>query len=117
MNTKELGDHGEALVCAHLRDQGFTILKTNWRTPFGQVDILAQRGDTEHIVEVKTSRQAIHHDQALSLRTPQLKRLSRVASWRCQQLKGRLGVSLDLVLVSLSPYGETDIRHFENITL
>ena len=51
---KVLGRKGEKLVVEYLKKAGCKILKTNYRTPFGEADIIAQDGDEIAFVEVKT---------------------------------------------------------------
>lgn len=41
---------------AHLEQQGFRIVSRDWRCRIGQVDILAEDGDTLVLVEVKARR-------------------------------------------------------------
>ena len=54
LDTTLLGQKGEALTATYLKEQGFTILSTNYRTKRGEVDIIAQKGDVIAFVEVKT---------------------------------------------------------------
>jgi putative endonuclease len=51
-----VGHAGEAAALDHLKAQGFKILARDWRSPLGQVDILAEDGDTLVLVEVKARR-------------------------------------------------------------
>lgn len=51
---KRLGASGEKLAVKHLKKQGWKILETNLRTPFGEIDIIAKRGDVLSFCEVKT---------------------------------------------------------------
>ena len=51
---KLLGKKGERLVAKYLKKQGFTIIKRNYKTPFGEADIIAKDGDEMVFVEVKT---------------------------------------------------------------
>ncbi len=53
-NRSELGHKGEELACAYLQERGFRILKRNWRSGHKEIDIIAQKGDILHFVEVKT---------------------------------------------------------------
>lgn len=53
VHKKLLGKKSEKLVVSYLKKQGFTIVKTNYRTPFGEADIIAQDGDELAFVEVK----------------------------------------------------------------
>jgi putative endonuclease len=50
----DLGKHGELLAVAFLRENGYKILETNWAFQKAEVDIIAQKGNTLAIVEVKT---------------------------------------------------------------
>ncbi len=52
-----LGDRGEREAARYLRRQGFRILVQGYRTPRGEVDLIARDGDTLVFVEVKTRRQ------------------------------------------------------------
>jgi putative endonuclease len=49
-----LGIQGEHVAIAFLKLKGYDILHTRYRTPYGEIDIIAQEGDTIVCVEVKT---------------------------------------------------------------
>ncbi len=51
---KILGRKGEKQVEAYLKKQGCKILKRNYRTPFGEADLVIEDGDEIAFVEVKT---------------------------------------------------------------
>ncbi len=53
-----LGRLGERLAADHLARQGFEILERNYRTRWGELDIVAFDGDTLTFCEVKTRRLA-----------------------------------------------------------
>lgn len=53
-----VGHAGEAAALAYLREQGMTILARDWRSALGQIDIVAEDGDTLVLVEVKARRGA-----------------------------------------------------------
>lgn len=40
---QELGRWGEQAAAKYLVDQGYTILEQNFRTPYGEIDLIAQR--------------------------------------------------------------------------
>lgn len=55
--TKEkqrIGNLGESAACEHLTKRGLEILVRNYRTPHGEIDIIARDGDTIRFCEVKT---------------------------------------------------------------
>lgn len=47
------GRAGEGIAQQHLINLGFTILEKNWRSRFGELDIIATKKGTLHFVEVK----------------------------------------------------------------
>ncbi|MBQ9714349.1 MAG: YraN family protein [Clostridia bacterium] len=54
VHKKVLGRKGEKLVAAYLKKQRCKILERNYKTPFGEADIIVQDGDEIAFVEVKT---------------------------------------------------------------
>ena len=50
----ELGKQGEQLAIELLQKNSYTILETNWTFQKAEIDIIAQKGNTLAIVEVKT---------------------------------------------------------------
>ena len=59
MNTKILGNKGEALAKEFLKKQKYKILETNYANKLGEIDIIAKEKDTIVFVEVKT-RETTH---------------------------------------------------------
>lgn len=54
VHKKVLGKKGEKLVEKYLMAKGCKILKRNYRTPFGEADLIVQDQDEIAFVEVKT---------------------------------------------------------------
>jgi putative endonuclease len=50
------GARGEQLAAAHLERLGYRIVARNYRTRWGELDLIAQRGRLLAFVEVKTRR-------------------------------------------------------------
>lgn len=51
-----LGALGERVAAEHLVRRGFEILERNYRTRWGELDVIAHRGGTLAFCEVKTRR-------------------------------------------------------------
>ena len=51
--TNLLGPWGEALAAEALRRRGYRIVAANYRTRFGEIDLIAQKGGFTAFVEVK----------------------------------------------------------------
>lgn len=56
MNRKELGAWGENQAKKYLENKGYTIEVMNWRSPFGEIDIIAEKNGVLVAVEVKTRK-------------------------------------------------------------
>ena len=51
---KFLGRAGEVKAAEFLKDKGYKIIKTNYKTHFGEIDLIAKDGETLVFIEVKT---------------------------------------------------------------
>ena len=51
--TKQIGDAGEDQATSLLLKEGYTIVARNFRTRFGEIDIIAKDGKTLVFIEVK----------------------------------------------------------------
>lgn len=50
----KLGKKGEKIARKFLKRRGWKIVEKNFKTPFGEIDIIARKGDIYAFVEVKT---------------------------------------------------------------
>ena len=57
MDKKEIGNAGESAVCRYLRLRGYKVVCRNFKTRFGEIDIIAQKGKIIAFVEVKTRKE------------------------------------------------------------
>jgi putative endonuclease len=53
-NQHLLGKQGESLAAKWLEEAGYTILHKNWRHAHVEVDIIANKNNVLHFIEVKT---------------------------------------------------------------
>ena len=76
-----LGQRGEELAALALEQRGYTILARNYRTPVGELDIVAR--DRQHLlfVEVKTRRTAAFGVPAEAVGAQKQRQIMRVAQW------------------------------------
>ena len=52
--NRTLGQKGESAACEHLISCGHVILERNYRSPYGEIDIISLDGDRTVFTEVKT---------------------------------------------------------------
>ena len=53
-NKKAIGAEGERVAAEFLLGKGYNLLERNYRNRLGELDIIADKGDTLVFVEVKT---------------------------------------------------------------
>ena len=51
--TSQTGAIGEDIACKFLERKGFQILEKNYRKPWGEIDVIAEKDHVMHFVEVK----------------------------------------------------------------
>lgn len=49
-----VGPLGEDIACKFLSAKGFSIIQKNYRKKWGEIDIIAEKDDVVHFVEVKS---------------------------------------------------------------
>lgn len=54
MKSHRIGAWGEEIASQYLEAKGYKILARNWRTQEGELDLVAQDGETVVFIEVKT---------------------------------------------------------------
>ncbi|MGB3922197.1 MAG: YraN family protein [Minisyncoccia bacterium] len=53
---RKLGDIGENVACDFLKKRGFQIVGRNYLKKWGEIDIIAEKDNMIHFVEVKSAR-------------------------------------------------------------
>lgn len=79
MRRKDIGAFGEKLAGEYLKKRGYRILETNYRSPDGEVDIIAKEGEYLVFVEVRTKRGRSFGTPQESITQAKAERLIKVA--------------------------------------
>lgn len=110
-----LGAWGEERAVDYLRGQGFKILARNYRTPVGEIDIVACSRKELLFVEVKT-RRGVHFglpQEAVGLRKQQ--QVIRAAQWYLQREPAtKLQPRFDVVAILCQSDMDLKIQHLPN---
>ncbi len=100
--SRRAGRRQEIVAALLLMAKGYRILGFRLRTPQGEIDLVAQRGDVLAVVEVKSRATLAAALEAVS--PAQLARLRRAGEALAARRKGadrmRLNVRLDLVALA-----------------
>ncbi len=83
MNKIELGEMGELLALEYLINEGYTLLAKNYRTAFGEIDLVVSKDETIIFVEVRTRRTLSFGTPEESITRVKRERLIRLALQFC----------------------------------
>ena len=103
---RALGQLGERLAARHLERRGYHILARNWRCPVGEIDLVAERGDTLVFVEVRTRRgDRLGTPQESITPSKQAKLIETAQTYLAEAELGERDWRIDVVAVEMSPRG------------
>ena len=113
---RALGDMGERLAEQHLLAKGYVIRERHARTRYGEIDIVAQHGETLAFVEVKTRRGRSKGSAAESLTIAKQRRLVALAEAYAQSHDDLPPEQrIDVIAVDLAQDGLLlSLQHIEN---
>lgn len=88
--SKEIGNLGESIACEYLKRHGFSIRDRNISKKTGELDVIAEKGETLHFVEVKTiltdefpkeKDTGDEYDPSLNLHEAKVRKVARTGEW------------------------------------
>jgi len=97
------GEDAERLAAALLSRNGLRIVSTNYRTRFGEIDLVARDGGTLVFVEVRQRRSAAFGGAAASITASKQRRLIRAARQYLASTGADTPCRFDAVLVEGDP--------------
>jgi len=101
----ETGLAGEKLALEWLTQRGYVIREENWRYRHLEVDIIAEKGDTLHFIEVKTRRSTKYGNPEESINKQKMKNLKDAAEQYQHQHPGWKWIQFDVLAILYKPEG------------
>jgi len=112
--NQELGKAGEDLAVKFLRGKGYTVLKRNYRTAYGEIDIICEFSGGLVLVEVKTRRSQRFGLPQEAVTPVKISHLKKAAYLFLESYsKPFRFVRFDVIAITLVN-GETRIEHIES---
>ena len=113
-HNREIGIWGEENAAVWLASRGYEVSRRNVRTPYGEIDIVAQKQGTTIFVEVKTltSSKSFFPEHQITARKLE-HMLNSAAHYAAEN--GLDHWQIDVIAVEGAPGKEPVIHHFENI--
>lgn len=114
---QSLGRKGESLALDFLVGEGYSLRERNYRTPYGEVDLVMQAGDGIIFVEVKTRSSKSLGPPEISITPRKQEHMRSAANYYIQQhtdLQADWRIDV-LAIQLLKGEAEPIIEHFENV--
>ena len=116
-DSRRRGRWGEELAAGYLRRKGFVIRDTNWRSRFGEIDLIAEDGAYLCFVEVKLRKSAAYGSAAAFVDRRKQDKLRATARLYLARNPTDLQPRFDVIEI-YAPRGERTLRpeivHLEN---
>jgi putative endonuclease len=111
-----VGNQGETLAADYLLSKGYHIIERNWHCRFGELDIVAQSGETWVFCEVKTVLSENVEDAFANLTPNKAKKLLKaiyhyLAARDLEDILWRM----DAIAVAIPPNAQPLIDHVEDV--
>ena len=110
LHKKLLGKRGERLAERYLLEKGYRLLKRNYRTPFGEADLIFEIGDETVFVEVKTRTGDSFGAPREAVTLEKCERYKKIALYFGKKTGEEPNARFDVVEV----YADGKLEHFEN---
>lgn len=114
-DPKKLGRLAEDLSAWYFRLKGYRLLARNWRTRWGEIDLVVGKGNTLVFVEVKARKNLSRGSPEEALTPHKKKKLIKLAqAFLATQKTEASHFRFDLVAVDFS-HTKPQIRHYQGI--
>ena len=115
MNCVEKGHRGEDLAVDFLFVKGYRILTRNWRIKAGEIDIIAQDGDTLVFCEVKSRSSTRFGTGAEAVDVRKQRKIAQVATLYLQRYRlSNQRCRFDVIEILQPEQDQPIIQHFIN---
>lgn len=92
------GKRGEWISALYLRLKGYEILEKRFKTPMGEIDLLARKGNTLVAIEVKT--RDTWEQAAMALTAFQKRRIEKALLFYLAGKTSSLDLRFDIILIA-----------------
>lgn len=115
--TQKLGKIGEKLAEQYLRAQNYQIVKINFRTREGEVDLIAKKNGVLIFVEVKTRKSLIFGEPVEAVDEIKLRRLTKMALTYIREYNWDGSFRLDVIGITWKARDGPKLEHLKNVYL
>ncbi len=95
----EIGKHGEDMVADFLKGEGFLIVRRNYLSRYGEIDIVAEKGEYILFIEVKTREKDSPISPRGAVSRTKMKKIVRTAKDYLRKLRVKINYRFDIAEV------------------
>lgn len=106
-----LGAWGEEQAVKYLKKNGLKIVERNFRTPVGEIDIIARERNVLVFIEVKTRRSEQFGTPQEAVGARKQRQIIRTAQWYLQQHRKDSQARFDVVAILCQSDGTAQVTH------
>lgn len=110
----ELGNRGEELAQAFLREKNYQILETNWRFSKAEIDIIAKQDEVLVFIEVKTRSYETFGEPEAFVSEQKETLMLDAAQVYMLQINHDWEIRFDIIGITLRKGYPSKIRHYED---
>lgn len=113
---RKFGDRGEDLAAAFFSSRGFTIVKRNWTSRVGEIDLICEKEGVTHFVEVKTRRTLEYGNPEEAVTPTKLRHLRyAVESYLRSVSSPPRDYQIDVLAITALPGKKVEFYYIENV--
>ena len=115
---QQIGKAGEEAARNYLQREGYRVAERNYRSPYGEIDLIAFHGGATVFVEVRARTSGSFGQAAESITARKLERLKKTAHHYMQSRYGKeVACRFDFIAVHLDQQSMdlVGLRHYRNI--
>lgn len=114
----EFGRWGESIALKYLEDKGYYLVNRNYRTPYGEIDLVMQIGQRLVFVEVKArSSQKFGYPEEAITETKLTHMIESAQHYLQENSEPDIDWQIDVISVQKSKHqSDPTITHLENVS-
>src|SRR3990172_9760969 len=112
-HNRNLGIWGENAAEKFLHESGYEIVNKNYRTPYGEIDIICSKQENLVFVEVKTRKSRTYGNPEESINRHKMEHMENSANYYIQENEFSGTWQIDVISIYKKDADQIEIVHFD----
>ncbi len=110
------GKFGETLAENYLKKNGYKIIEKNFRTKYGEIDIIAEKGNYIIFVEVKYRKNPEFGKAEEAVSPVKIGKIKKTAEFYLNNFYNKAKIPR-IDVIAINSFKKLEIKHYKNVTL